>query len=169
MVLASTSVLVVQQAPPKRLLPVSMSSRGVLAASYLSRRFSKIGKWVQFRFLSNSCLCPGSQACEILCEPFKSASLVAETIKNLPATWETQVQSLDWEDPLEKEMAIHYSILAWEIPWTEEPGGPQSICKESDVTEQLTLLESRFISYKLPCTQDPLAFKVRCSRGSSSW
>ena len=46
---------------------------------------------------------------------------MAETI------WETQVQSLDWEDPLEKEMAIHYSILAWEIPWTEEPGGPQSI------------------------------------------
>ena len=42
--------------------------------------------------------------------------------KNLPAMWETRVQSLDWEDPLEKEMAIHSSILAWEIPWTEKPG-----------------------------------------------
>ena len=40
---------------------------------------------------------------------------------------ETQVLSLDWEDPLEKGMAIHSSILAWTIPWTEEPGGPQSL------------------------------------------
>ena len=44
------------------------------------------------------------------------ASLVAQMIKNLPAMWETQVQSLAWEDPLEKEMATHSSILAWEIP-----------------------------------------------------
>ena len=43
-------------------------------------------------------------------------------VKNLPAGEETQVQSLDWEDPSEKEMATHYSILAWKIPWTEEPG-----------------------------------------------
>ena len=42
-------------------------------------------------------------------------------VKNLPAMQETWVQSLDWEDPLEKEMATHSSILAWEIPWTEEP------------------------------------------------
>ena len=47
-------------------------------------------------------------------------------IKNLPAMQETWVQSLGQEDPLEKEMATHYSILAWEIPWTEEPGGLQS-------------------------------------------
>ena len=47
---------------------------------------------------------------------------VAETIKNLPAMQETQVQSLGWEDPLEKEMATHSSILAWRIPRTEEPG-----------------------------------------------
>ena len=47
--------------------------------------------------------------------------------KNLPAMQETRVQSLDWEDPLEKEMATHFSILAWEIPWTEEPGGLQSM------------------------------------------
>ena len=48
-------------------------------------------------------------------------------IKNLPAIQETWVQSLGWEDPLEKGMATHSSILAWEIPWTEEPGGLQSM------------------------------------------
>ena len=50
------------------------------------------------------------------------ASLVAQRIKHLPAMQETRVQSLGWEDPLEKEMAIHSCILAGEIPWTEEPG-----------------------------------------------
>ena len=55
------------------------------------------------------------------------ASLVAQTAKHLPPMWETQVQSLGWEDPLEKEMAIHSSILAWRIPWTEEPGRLPSI------------------------------------------
>ena len=49
------------------------------------------------------------------------ASLVAQMVKNLPAMWETQVPSLGLEDPLEKGMAIHSSILAWRIPWTEEP------------------------------------------------
>ena len=47
--------------------------------------------------------------------------LVAQMVKSLPAMWETQVQFLSWEDPLEREMAIHSSILAWKIPWTEEP------------------------------------------------
>ena len=50
------------------------------------------------------------------------ASLVAQMVKNLPAMWETQVQSLGQEDPLDKEMATHSSILAWRIPWTEEAG-----------------------------------------------
>ena len=50
------------------------------------------------------------------------ASLVAQMVKNLPAVQETCVQSLGQEDPLEKKMAIHSSILAWRIPWTEEPG-----------------------------------------------
>ena len=51
---------------------------------------------------------------------------------------ETQVQSLGWEDPLKKELATHSSILAWRIPWTEEPGGLQSMrSKESDMTEPL--------------------------------
>ena len=51
------------------------------------------------------------------------ASLVAQRLKCLPAMQETWVRSLGWEDPLEKEMATHSSILAWRIPWTEEPGG----------------------------------------------
>ena len=52
---------------------------------------------------------------------------MAQTVKNLPAVQETWVQSLDWEDPLEKEMAIHSSILAWKIPLTEEPDRLQSM------------------------------------------
>ena len=48
-------------------------------------------------------------------------------VKHLPAMRETQVRSLGWKDSLEKEMAVHSSILAWKIPWTEEPGGLQSI------------------------------------------
>ena len=50
-------------------------------------------------------------------------SVVAQMVKNIPARQEMQVQSLGQEDPLEKEMAIHSSILAWEIPWAEDPGG----------------------------------------------
>ena len=56
-----------------------------------------------------------------------SASLVTQMVKNLSAMQEIWVRSLDKEDPLEKGMATPSSILAWEIPWTEEPGGPQSI------------------------------------------
>ena len=64
------------------------------------------------------------------------ASLVAQAVKNLPAMQETQVQSLHWEDPLEKGMATHSSIIPWKILWQKEPGklspwGP----KESDTTE----------------------------------
>ena len=55
------------------------------------------------------------------------ASLVAQRVKCLPAMWETWVQSLGQEDPLEKEMATHSSILAWKIPWTEETEGLQSM------------------------------------------
>ena len=52
---------------------------------------------------------------------------LAQLVKNLPAVQETGVRSLCWEDLLEKEMANNYNILAWKIPWTEEPGGLQSI------------------------------------------
>ena len=55
------------------------------------------------------------------------ASLIAQLVKNLPEMQETWVRSLSQEDALEKEMAIHSSILAWRNPWTEEPGGLQSM------------------------------------------
>ena len=54
-------------------------------------------------------------------------SLVAQMVKRLSTMWETWVQALGWEDPLEKEMAIHFSTIAWKIPWTEEPGRLQSM------------------------------------------
>ena len=64
------------------------------------------------------------------------ASLVAQTLKNLPAVQETRIQSLGWEYPVEKKMATHSSILAGKIPWTEEPGGLQSMgSQESDTTQ----------------------------------
>ena len=52
---------------------------------------------------------------------FGRSSFIAQSVKNMPAMQETQVQFLGWEDPLEKEMATHSSIFAWRIPWTEEP------------------------------------------------
>ena len=57
----------------------------------------------------------------------KGASLLAQMVENSPTIQETRVRSLGWEDPLEKGMATHSSILAWRIPWTEEPGGLQSM------------------------------------------
>ena len=63
---------------------------------------------------------------------------MAHTVKNLPAMWETKVRSLGLENPLEKEMATHSSILAWRIPWMEKSGTPGGH-KESDMTEKLTL------------------------------
>ena len=79
---------------------------------------------------------------------------MAQTVKNLPAMWETWVQSLGWEDPLEQGMATHSSILAWRIPWTEEPGAYSPWThKELDTREQLThthtqtvCVPSKFIS-----------------------
>ena len=62
---------------------------------------------------------------------------LAQTVKHLSTTRETRVRSLGQEDPLEREMAIHSSIVAWRIPWTEEPGGLQSIGrKKSDMAEE---------------------------------
>ena len=58
---------------------------------------------------------------------YDSASMVAQMVKNLPVMWETWVLSLGWEDPLKKEMATCSNILAWKIPWTEEPRGLQSM------------------------------------------
>ena len=64
---------------------------------------------------------PGWSACFKVPYLNSGASPVVQLVKNLPAMQETRVQSLGWEDPLEKEMATHSNILAWKIPWTEEP------------------------------------------------
>ena len=79
------------------------------------------------------------------------ASLVAQKVKNSHAMWETWVQSLVWEDPLEEGMATHYSLLAWRIPWTEEPGGGYSPWgrKESDTTERLSTAQHTVFSIHL--------------------
>ena len=58
-----------------------------------------------------------------VCYMWLRASLMAQTVKNLAAMWETRILSLDQEDPLKKEIATHSSILAWRSTWTEEPGG----------------------------------------------
>ena len=58
---------------------------------------------------------------------YARTSLVSQIVKNLPARQETWVQSLYWEDPLKKEMVTHSSIIAWEIPWTEEPDRLRSV------------------------------------------
>ena len=67
-----------------------------------------------------SCVAPASRL-------IKVASLVAQRLKRLPPMRETQVRSLGWEDPLQKEMVTHSSILAWRIPWTEKPGRLKSM------------------------------------------
>ena len=63
-----------------------------------------------------------------------SLSLVTQMVNRLPAMWETRIQSLGQEDPLEKEMATHSNILAWKIPWMEEPGGLQSMGSQKSRT-----------------------------------
>ena len=70
---------------------------------------------------------------------YTRASLMVQTVKNLPATQETWVPSLDWEDSLEKGMATHSNVLAWRVSWTDEPGRLRSpsACKESDPTQRL--------------------------------
>ena len=74
------------------------------------------------------------------CYTSEPSSLVAQMIKRLPTMWETQIQSLGREDLLEKEMATHSSILAWKIPWTEEPDRLQSIGSQSVGHDWLTSL-----------------------------
>ena len=75
---------------------------------------------------------------------------MAQRLKRLPAVRETWVRSLGQEDPLEKEMATHSRILAWRIPWTEEPGGLQSTeSQESDTTERLHFCQVYLIYFLL--------------------
>ena len=65
---------------------------------------------------------------------------MVQTVKNLPAMRETRVQSLDWEDPLEKGVATKSSILAWRTPWTEEPGGLQSMGSQKQLSAAHSLV-----------------------------
>ena len=74
-------------------------------------------------------------SCGIMCVQYETGvSLVVQIVKNLPEMQETRVQSLGWEDALEKGMATHASILAWRIPWTEEPGRLQSMGSQKSWT-----------------------------------
>ena len=86
------------------------------------------------------------------------ASMMAQLVKN-PAMRDTWVQSLGWEDPLEKRMATHSSILAWRIPWTVYPWG----CKESDTTEWLTFRSFVGYSWTNSTVFFVLLFTLGCS------
>ena len=89
------------------------------------------------------------------------ASLVAQSVKNLPAVQESRVWSLGWEDPLEKEMATHSSILAWEISWTEEPGGLQSMeSQESDIMQWLKNNNNKNATLRVLFRQYPTEVKL---------
>ena len=78
----------------------------------------------------------------------KVSSLVAQMV-NPQATWEIQVLSLGREDPLEKGMATHSSILDWKIPWTEEPGGLQSMGSQRVILDLVTNAQSVFMDHSL--------------------
>ena len=67
----------------------------------------------------------------------KMQPLVAQKVKHLPTLQESRVRSLGWEDPLEEEMATHSIILAWEIPWSEKPGGLQSMGSQKKIGHDL--------------------------------
>ena len=97
---------------------------------------------------------------------FFRTSLVAQTVKHLSTIWESQVQSLGREDPLEKEMAIHSSTIAWKILWTEEPGrlySPWGL-KESDTTERLHFHFHYYFSYGFPGSTSGKEPTCQCRR-----
>ena len=93
--------------------------------------------------------------------------MVAKMVNNLSAMQETQIQSLGWEDPLDKGMATHSSILAWKISWTEEPDGLQSwACKQSDISECLTLSHTCCccsVTQLFPTLWDPMDYSLLIS------
>ena len=97
--------------------PPGFSVHGILQARIL--------EWIAIPFPRGSSW--SSNWTWVSCILYHLASLVAQTVKCLPTMWETWVLSLGWEDPLEKEMATHSSILAWKIPWTEAPGRLRSM------------------------------------------
>ena len=87
---------------------------------------------------------------------------MAQMIKRLPVMWDTRVQSLSWEDPLEKKMATHFRTLAWKIPWMEEPGGLHSMVsqKVGHHVGYFTLVAKLYLTLAIPQTvacQAPLS------------
>ena len=82
-------------------------------------------------------------------------SLVAQTVKHLPAVWEPWVRSQGWENPLEKEMVTHSSTLAWKIPWTEESGGLQSMGSQKVRHDWATSLSSHVQLFRDPVDCSP--------------
>ena len=95
-------------------------------------------------FFTCFCFCVVVSLVFSVCFHFWRTSLVAQTVKHLSTMRETWVQSLGWEDPLEKEMAIHSSTLAWKIPWTEEPGRLQSLGSQRGGHDWATSLSLSF-------------------------
>ena len=99
--------------------------------------------------------CNESDQISAYCVPyFYYSHLVAQTVKRLPTMRETRLQSLGQEDPLEKEMATHFSILAWKIPRKEEPGRLQSVCGVAKSRTQVSNYTFTFISVTI--TSAPL-------------
>ena len=90
------------------------------------------------------------------------ALLMAQTVENLPAMWETQVWPLAWEDPLEKGMATHSSILPWRVPWTEEPGGLQCLGLQN-VRHDWEINTCRW--YRFVLKSENLCIRLSTSRG----
>ena len=117
-----------------------------LVAQQIPFNHSSLGTWSPDLFLPKD---PGVRPYPRFLVPH-----VAQMVKNLPAMWKSWVRSLGWEDPPEKEMATHSSILAWRIPWTEEPGRLQSMGSQSQTHFQFSpsfqgsLLQTS--SYPLP-------------------
>ena len=84
---------------------------------------------------------------------------MAQAVKNLPVMWEmqkTQFQSVDWEDPLEEEMAARSSILAWKMPWTEEPGEPQFIELQLKADVRVGKGEGNGTPLQFSCLENPM-------------
>ena len=101
----------------------------------------KYGVTMEFDHLNQNNFVSERECYQQLCWDTIGTSLVAQMVKHLPTMRETQVRSLAWEDPLEKEMATHSSTLAWKIPWMEDPSSWGR--KESDTTERLHFQRSK--------------------------
>ena len=146
---APISSLVFQIKGLHSLIPkVYLSSKNFMTSCIWLKAEQHIFKWF---FLFKLCLLYKETIQHLFLISYYRASLVAQMVKNLPATRETWVRSLGWEDPLEERMATHSSLLAWRIPWTQESGGLQSMGSprvgHSWVTKHSTALQDRAIPY----------------------